>query len=258
MQPEWLKDILNNIKNFKDNVPNGRKLLQNTDSMSIEQLLVVFNELFNLEEEAIEEENKKTFRTDTYENNVRHFATQLVISMAPYHKKLETYEGYRNLLGQRHVAYGFYSALEYGIEGCHTIFEDLSFRKSLYLGLVSFYENFYGRFSDNEEAIKLLCKYYPKNVDLGENKDKIVSSIFYHITNAGTPSDYGFAFKGISLISKYIGNLPMEIINKLLQKYELYRIVNDKVYRHQIFTIINNSPLSDKEKQIYKFSFLDS
>jgi hypothetical protein len=258
LQPEWLKGILNTINNNKENVPKGRTLIQNTDSMGTEQLLSVINQLFNLEEDAIKEENSKKFVTDAYENKVRYFATQLVISMVPFHEKLQEFEGYRKLIGQRHIAYGFYNVLELGNEYCNNIIKDSTFERLLYLGLIAFYNNFYGSFSDNEQAIVLLCKYYPKNDGLDSNIDNIVSSIFRHITNAGTPSDNGFAFKGISLISKYIGNLPMEIIKKLLQKYELYRVVNDKVYRHQIFSIINNSPMTNEEKQIYKFSYLDS
>ncbi|MCO5388052.1 hypothetical protein [Desulfosporosinus sp.] len=43
-----------------------------------------------------------------------------------------------------------------------------NFKKLLYLGLVEFYQEFYGKFPDNEEAIMLLCKFYPKDVDLLE------------------------------------------------------------------------------------------
>lgn len=256
MHQGLLTEILNTIHDYIENVPKGRILLENTDFINIEQLLSVLYDVFKLEEDAIKKEKNQPFMTDTYENNVRYFAQRLMISMIPYHKQLKEYEvNYKKLLGQRHVAYGFYAAIELGVKYDKTIFEDSSFEKSLYLGLVEFYQNFYGSFSDNEEAIKLLCKFYPKKILLDGKTDDIASAAFPHITNAGTPSD---AYKGIALINKYIGNLPIEIINKILQKYELYRIINEKVYRHQIFTIIENSIMSDKEKRKYKFSYLDS
>lgn len=258
MQPDWLREILKIINYSKDNVPEGRILLENTDSMNTEQLLSALNDVFNLEEDAIKKEHEKSYVTDTYENNVRYFATQLIISMIPHHKQLEKYEDYKKLLGQRHVAYGYYSTLEHKSEYGMAILEDSSFEKSLYLGVVTFYQNFYGSFSDNEEAIKLLCKFYPKNVGLDGNIDDIANAVFRHISNAGTPGDIGYAYKGIELTRRYIGNLPIEIIDKLLQRYELFRIINEKVNRHQIFTIIENSIMTDEEKQKYKFSYLDS
>ncbi|MDR3585616.1 MAG: hypothetical protein P4L59_09850 [Desulfosporosinus sp.] len=262
MQQDRLRSILETIDNFKELVPKGLKLLENTDLKDTEKLLSTLNSLFNLEEEAIKDEHSKPYMTDTYENNVRHFAAQLVISMVSSHNQLKDYDTYRTLLKQRHVAYGFYSTLERvfveDIKDYKNILEDKSFKELLYLGLVEFYQKFYGNFSDNEEAIKLLCQYYPKDVNLSGNTDDIVSAIFSHITNVGTPSDVGFAFNGIELISIYIDNLPIEIINKLLQKYELYKIINEKVYRHQIFTIIDNSTIHDKEKPKYKFNYLDS
>ncbi|MCO1603867.1 ATP-binding protein [Desulfosporosinus nitroreducens] len=262
MKQDWLRDILMTIDNFKNYVPKGLKLLEKTDSKDTEQLLSTLNKVFELEENAIKEESSKAYVTDTYENNVRHFAVQLVMAMVLSHNRLKEYDTYRSLLGQRHVAYGFYSTFERGFventKDYQEILEDESFKTPLYLGLVKFFQNFYGKFSDNEEAIKLLCQFYPKDVNLSGNTDDITNAVFRHITNAGTSSDDGFAYKGIDLISKYIGNLPKEIIDKLLQKYELYRIINEKVYRHQIFTIINNSILEYKEKLIYKFSCLDS
>lgn len=262
MKQDWLKEILETIENFKEDVPKGLVILENADSMGAEQLLETLNELFKLEENAIEKENSKPYVTDTYENKVRNFATQLVMSMVSSHQLLKGYEAYRKLLGQRHVAYGFYKAIEYGfienIKEYQNILEDPSFKKPLYLGVVEFYQKFYGKFSDNEEAIKLLCKFYPKDIDLSGNMDGIVSAVFRHITSAGTPSDFGFAYKGIELINRYIGNFPIEIIDKLLQKYELYKIINEKVYRHQIFAIIESSIIDHNEKPKYKFSYLDS
>ncbi|MCB2312086.1 ATP-binding protein [Clostridium tagluense] len=262
MRQDWLRGILDTIIDFKDDVPEGRVILENADFMDTEELLSRLNALFKLEEKVIEKKNSESYVTDTYENNVSHFATQLVMSMVSSHNKLKEYEAYRKLLGQRHVAYGFYSAIESrsieDIKEYQSILAESSFKKLLYLGLVEFYQKFYGKFSDNEKAIKLLCQFYPKGIDLPKNTDDIVSTVYRHITSAGTPSDFGFAYKGIELISRYIDNLPIGIIDKLLQKYELYKIINEKVYRHQIFTIIENSSIDHNEKPKYKFSYLDS
>lgn len=257
-----LEYILHTIEYFKGDVPEGRVILENADSISTEQqLLSVLNKLFELEEDAIEKERSKPYVTDTYENKVRHFSLQLVRSLISCHQYLKEHESYSILLRHRHVAYGFYKGLEKGIINELNEYSDIlnepHFGKLLYLGLVDFYENFYGSFSDNEEAIELLCEFYPKDIDLTENIDSIVSAIFRHITNAGTPNDIGFAYMGIELIREYVCNLPIEIIDKLLQKYELYRIINEKVYRHQIFTIIDNSIIDSKEKLKYKFTYID-
>ena len=258
MAAKWLTDIKNTINNFKDEVPKGRTLFKNIDAMEIDQLLSILNDAFAQEEEAIEAENRKKFVTDTYENNVRHFAKQLISSMITSHNELKGYKGYLSLLNQRHIAYGFYSVLgNKSAEGI-SILKDPYIEKLLYSGLVEFYKNFYGSFSDNQEAIKLLCKFYPADDGLFENKDDIVSALFRHVSNAGTSSDSGFAFRGIELIKENIGRLPIEVIDQLLQKYELYRIINEKVYRHQVFTIIDNASITEEEKQKYKFSYLDS
>ncbi|KRE71983.1 hypothetical protein ASL11_09405 [Paenibacillus sp. Soil750] len=255
---QWLTEIKNTINYFKNEVPEGRTLLTNIDSMDIEQLLSILSDAFVLEEDAIEAENRKNFVTDTYENNVRFFAKQLISSMITSHNELKEYEEYQTLLTQRHIAYGFYSALGNNSAEGIPILKDSYIEKLLYSGLVKFYNKFYGSFSDNQEAIKLLCKFYPANDSLLENKDDIVSALFRHVSNAGTSSDTGFAFRGIELIKENIGRLPIDVIDQLLQKYELYRIINEKVYRHQVFTIIDNASMTEEEKQTYKFSYLDS
>lgn len=44
----------------------------------------------------------------------------------------------------------------------------------------------------------------------------------------------------------------------MLREYDLYRIITNKVYRHQIFTIIDHASIEHGMKAIYKFSCLDS
>lgn len=266
MQPEWLNDILNRIIYFLENVPEGRKFLEDTDNIDVEQFLSALIELFKIEDGAIKRESKKKFATDNYENDVRYFAKQLIICMIPNHNQLKSYSNYEILLGQRHVAYGFYSILN-SMDNEHDpkekglyndVLKDPSIEKVLYLGLVNFYYNFFGSFSDNEEAITLLCKFCPMLDRIENNTEEIVKALFRHISLAGTPSDSGYAYNGIALIKKNIGKLPIEIIRILLQQYQLYRIINDKVYRHQIFTVIQNSEMTLNEKEKLKFTYLDS
>ncbi len=258
MALEWLKDIKKTIAHFKNEVPKGRALLDNIDVMDAEKLLDVLHGVFNLEEDAIKEEHKKNFVTDTYENNVRHFAKQLMMSMISNHGQLIGHEGYKSLLGRRHMAYGFYSILRSGgTEGLDIIkAENGAIEQLLYSGLVEFYGDFYGSFFDNQEAIELLCRYYPSNNV--ENNETVAKALYTHVSNAGTSGDVGFAFSGIELIRKYIHRLPVEIVDLLLREYDLYRIITNKVYRHQIFTIIDHASLASEKKTIYKFSYLDS
>lgn len=255
-----IENILSTINSFKIIEPKNKSLFKN--SMTIESLLSNLIEFFKEMEVAIKKERSQPYITDTYENNVRLSATLLVITMASHHSKLENYSEYRELLRQRHIAYGFYNFLDGAnnkdLEHCQKILEDPFFNKTLYLGLADFYRNFFGKFSDNEEAIKLLCKYYPHEISLETKIDDITKAISHHIDNAGTVGDSGYAYNGIKLISQYINNLPEEVIHALLLKYELYQIINNKVCRNQIFTIINYSRIVEEDKPKFKFFYLDS
>lgn len=258
---QW-SEILKTIDLFKKYVPNWSSEFENIDIKDIETLLSVLRGLFKAEEDAIKEERSNAFSSSTYENNVRYFATQLIIQMVPIHEILNKYDDYRELLKQRHVAYGFYHAMSSEIADniidYTVILENEIFNQSLYLGLVEFYEQFYGKFSDNEEAIKLLCKFYPNSINIQDHTQRIIEAIYLHITMAGTPNDFGFAYKGIELVKKYIKNLPIDVINGILNQYEQYKIINEKVYRQQVFSIIEHSIIDNDKKYGYKFIYLDS
>lgn len=249
------------IKKYISNKNEKLKIFPNIDSMGIEDLLLNLNRLFGKEEEKIKKEQDEAFRTDNYENDVRAFAIELVRTLLPHHNELGRFKEYKKLLSQRHIAYSFYHLHSiYGthLENLNTTLNDVIYNKNLYLGLVEFYRLFYGKFHDNEEAIELLCEYYPKNIDLSNERDGIVNALFRHITNAGIPGDNGFAFKGIEIIEEYIGNLPKEIIELLLNKYELSNVIYNKVYRRQIIYIIEHSLIPIEMKKIYKFHYIDS
>ncbi|MGO4531764.1 hypothetical protein AB4Z30_22005 [Paenibacillus sp. 2TAF8] len=258
MEEHQLRNIKQAIINFQEYIPAGKEKLLMIDSMDIKDLLSSLDTVFELEEQAIDVVRSRPYVTDHYENDIMFFAIQLLNSMVPSHNELKTYVDYKNLLRHRHVAYGFYNTLEQKRIEVVDVLDDTPIESLLYSGLVEFYQNYYGNFTDNQRAIKFLCKFYPKDDSLILKKDATVSAIYRHITNAGTPSDFGFAFSGIESIRENIRNLPVEVIDLLLQKYELYKIVNKGVYRNQVFTIIEYSSIPVPEKQKYKFSFLDS
>lgn len=258
MQDELIKKIQEILYAYADQVSKGYELWQQKRPKTVEELLVFLCELFRVEEKAIEEEHKKSFVTDDYENGVRSFAIQTVQALIPYHEELKNDSNYMGVIAQKHMAYAFYHLLNMGIIGSKPVLENLMYEQKLYLGLVAFYRDFYGRFHDNEEAIELLCKYYPSRDELQENYEQIADALQGHISNAGTPGDLGYAYNGIGLIQQYICNLPRELIEELLKQYRLYDIVNQKVYRHQIFAIIHGSRMTEDEKQILKFFYLDS
>lgn len=227
-----------------------------------DQVIHILCKLFKKIESNIEDEHKKSFVTDTYENGIMNFATELMKIILKYHTIFLKCADYKRLLNQRHIAYAIYNLFNNRVNKSlfnEIIYSDELLYKITYMGLVDFYELYYGSFYDNEKAIVLLCSFYPQNLVLEQAlEEKIVSALYKHITNAGTPSDIGYAFGGIEKIQKHIGGLPVHIVEKLLKRYELFYILNEKVKRHQIFEIIDCSKINIEDKPKIKFFFLDS
>lgn len=119
--------------------------------------------------------------------------------------------------------------------------------------MVRFYEKFYGRFNDNEEAIELLCKYFPQGLEKENYNEQIAKALYKHVFSAGTPNDTGYAFQGIARIESYIGALPVVIIEKLLSLYQARLITYNPVYRHQVYAIIMRSQIRNTDKSVLKF-----
>lgn len=264
---ENTEDIKIIIMDYIAGNPEKLKFMSDVDYTNLKQVLQGLNKLLEYEEGVIEKENRKAFVTDTYENGVGAFARLLIISMLPFLNSLINIKESQSFFQHRHIAHAVYqihNAImtldkdESNFYNLDKLLKDPSYTKILYLSLVEFYEKYFGRFSDNEEAIKLLCKYYPDKITLTTHIEEIVSALFPHIRMAGRPGDYGYAYKGLQLITEYIKFLPEEIINLLLKEYRLFDIFNEKIYRHQIYCIINYSVLSDEDKGKYKFHFLDS
>ena len=270
MLSNYKENILSIIERYKEDIAVGYSVIRSIkiDNISIEQFLAGLNKIFELEESAIDEEKKKSYNTDYHEKQVVALAEELIHESIVFHNDLEQYDDYSTLLRKRHIAFGFYEYLyrnnkeeiykdivDRDTKEYQNILQDKYFNKILYVGLAEFYSKYYGSFADNEEAIELLCYFYPKNIVFKEELELIVGALYRHICNAGTPSDRGYAYNGIELIKKFICNLPIQIVDMLLKKYELFRVINDKVYRHQIYEIIDNSVIEEKEK--YKFTYLD-
>lgn len=252
--------IIETVESNREYIPKGYVYFQmhineNGDSLS-EYILGLFNVL-SIEEEAIKEERQAAYVTNDYENGVRNFAIALLKVLLENHEVLNGMMPYAYLLGQKHMAYAFYHLLDIGSIDLH-LQEDKRYRNYLYQGLVNFYSAFYGNFSDNEEAVRLLCKYYPKGEDVEVSREEVICALMDHIKNAGAFNDLGYAFRGIEQIQKYICGLPDDFIQKLLEQYALYDVVNQKVYRHQMFAIIDGSELGEEDKHILKFFYLDS
>lgn len=256
-EEKFIKDIIELVEIYKDDISEGYKKIQKQAIKDVDDILKVLIELFAEEEKRIAIEHSRNYVTDIYENGVRRFAKSLINHLISYHADLQENEKYKVLCRQKHIAYGYYSIRNTGFyEKMETV--DASYRKVFYLGLVDFYGNFYGSFTDNEEAIELLCKFYPKEVDLREYEDRIALALYMHISNAGTPSDFGYAYRGIDMIKTHICNLPESLIHMLLKKFALYYIINSKIHRHQLFTIIDFSQFTPDMKRVLKFRYLDS
>ena len=254
-----IEDIDKVIQENASYIPSGYDWWQEKGKpTSIEKLIKDLIILFEREEEQIRYQQRFSVDTEGYEDNVRNFAIVLLKRLVIKHEILRTIEMYGVLLGKKHMAYAFYHLSDKNVVDSHRILENVTYEEYLYQGLVSFYTTFYGRFSDNEEAICLLCKYYPKGNDSWLDKKDVVTALIDHIRNAGTPDDLGYAYRGIEEIEQHIHGLSDEVIRMLLKEYRLYDVINQKIYRHQMFAIINSSGFEKKAKDRLKFLYLDS
>ncbi len=255
---ELTKMIMSCVFAYEDEVPQSKKLLKSKKVKGITDALEFLENLFEAEEKEIERRHLRALITTDYEDRVRRFAVSIIKVLNPERNKLKKYDVYRRLLMQKHMSYAFFNVFD-NLSFTSAFMSDyLEFQEGMYLGLVYFYTGFYGWFKDNEEAIKLLCKYFPEEPDMEKYKYEIASALYVHISNAGTPSDRGYAFQGIAQIEKYIGNLPMTVVMEVLKRYQADIIINNAVLRHQVSSIIEYSQINEGEKLIYKFRLLDS
>lgn len=259
MIAKLIEDVDELIMQNRSKIPEGYFWWQTTKRPeNEEELIEVLIKLFENEEQKIKYQRKFSVNTERYEDNVKCFAAVLLERLVGEHEVLKTVRSYRSLLGKRYMAYVFYHLLDINAINLHSVLEDMMNEIHLYMGLVAFFTDFYGNFTDSEEAICLLCKYYPKNNDSWLDKKDVVNALFRHIRRAGAPDDLGYAYRGIEQIQQYIHGLPDELILMLLKGYPLYDVLNQKIFRHQMFAIIDGSGLKEVEKSELKFIYLDS
>lgn len=254
----FIENILSYVELHKDQVPYGYNALHKKKIDNVGEALISLAELFIVEEGEIEKMRLKVSAARDYEDAVRKFAIPLVKILLSEFRKLRKYADYRKLMRQKHMAYAFFHVLNTDPSFINKKYVYSELYEEVYLGLVEFYNEFYGFFRDNEEAIELLCKYYPKTINNEIHKYKIAFALYRHISNAGTPGDLGYAYQGIEQIKKYIGELPVSIIMEVLKLYQAVMIGYNRTYRHQVHTIILHSQISEDQKSICKFRFLDS
>lgn len=225
------------------------------DSDNIYKAIEWLDSLFERWEDKIRDEKQRPFLTDIVENQFSVFAVACAELIVDNLEELSSVsdEMFTKLFRHRHLGYGFYVSYD---KTKKIINRKPEYETIIYHSLACYFDKFTGKFYDNEQAIKMLCKYYPEGGVPEEIKERVVSALYTHINLAGTPSDTGFAYNGITIIKEEIGKLPIEIVKGILYEYEIYKVLNNKVYRNQIFTIINSSKIEEKAE--LKFFFIDS
>lgn len=256
---EEINDFLSEIKKCilfpKNDLPHIVDAIFDVQFNDYESILQALLLGLKKEELVIAEEHNRSYVTDNYENGLRWFTNRLCVVLAKEYDRLKDCNGLEALLNQRHIAYSCYHDCYYKEMEKPRGFK-LIHEKAAYLGLMEFYSKFYGRFSDNEEAIVLLCINYPSGMLSEEEEDKLVESLASHIYNAGTINDIGYAYHGIEKIEEHIKMLPDRVVEKIIGQYELFKVLNDKVSRRQLYSLIDASVLQEKHK--LKFWCIDS
>ncbi len=238
---------------------NLEELWNKENITTIEDILTTLNKIFRVEEERVDNKYEEPFVTIVYEDKVISKLRSIVyatLRSIPVHEYLKEY---KELMSRRYFAY-----IAFIKDGDlkKYIGSDKILMKTLYLGLVEFFNKRVDCFSTNEEAIELLCTKYPQefyDIDFTEKeKEEIASVLYRHVSQAGTPNDIGYAFKGIGLIEENIKSIPKDIILKMVNQYRLFDVVNREIIRHQICAVILNMDLTETEVKRYKFFYLDS
>lgn len=253
---------------MKEHLPNASyNLLFNEYVREGNQSLEPMDKALHLEEDTLVFEYKKSFQTYVYEHSVILLATLVVDALIPVVRELiDTNEEPQNLLAvfkHRHIGYAYFKKLaaldEEQKDTWETIRKYQIYGLTLYEGLLEFYKFYYGKFPDNELAIQLICSYYPEGCENNEAlQGKVVEGLRSHIQNAGTPSDVGFAYNGISLIRSKIKGLPLYVIIAVIEDYPLFRVINEPICRNQILAAISGSGVTIEQKERLKFLYIDS
>lgn len=258
-QDEVQGAIYQNLRSYRRELPkiynkvNPQKTIpENFDDM-LELLVKIFKE---------EERTVLSRRNSENEGMVRVFAQKFMKYLIRMHKRLEENEKYKELCGTIYAAYGCFQVISGSIDMIDRPLDYLGkqYYELLYLELVKFYDRFYTDFYDNEDAIRFLCKFYPSDITVESKEviEEITDTLYDHISRAGTPNDYTYAFQGIKTIENNISNLPKDVILAVLGRYSIYQLVYNKVSRHQLLSIIKCAFNDEKTQRRLKFLCLDS
>lgn len=255
--------MMNTLKNKIRKVMNENEQKYFSKCKSDTDVLKQFEQLLIEWESKIAKEHEKTYTTDIVENHINGQVIEWILFFlkeAAFEK--EDAAICISIFRHRHVGYNMYRIKNQFFDekiqnGLDFIYNNSEYETVLYCAMADFYAQFTGTFSTNEEAIEFLCKFYPKDMVLNtERQENIAEALFHHIVFAGTTSDFGYAYNGIAKIEKYIWLMPIKIVEDVLEKYERYRVENQPVHRHQMYSIIKESALKDKIG--YKFYYIDS
>lgn len=265
MKEEFITKINMNILELMKGLNKGSEFEKYKWDDSEGDILNKLEELAIQWENKIDAEHKKSYVTDEVENKFKGITTQCMEAISDGFEELSSkYEKQlKKLLKHRHFGYGFFKLYDKSDlkdqKGLEKIRLDDVYGKILYLSLIEYFQKFFGRFYDNEEAIKMICHNYSNKFNFNEKEqEKIASAFHHHIKTAGTPGDIGYAYDGISKLIQYIHNLPVEIIEKTLGFYKRNEVCYHKEYRHQIYTAIHYMKADESLKRKYKFFFIDS
>lgn len=250
--------IIDSLEKAKVHLKSENHVLTNLESLNLEGLINKVNEVFIVEEIEINELSNEGVSTYIEESLLKEFAKDVTNILFFEDVESLNSDDLNKLAKNKYIGYGYFSNLNKGTYNKESI--DSSIYHQLYISLALHFKEFYGRFSDNEEALTLLFKFYPNNdVNYNLNEKALIVAAFYnHITNAGSPTDFGYAYNGIEIIKKYSKQVSIDIIIKILDSYQISKIVNTNIHRHQIYTLIVSSKISTSKRAEYKFWYLDS
>ena len=176
-EDDGINKILRLIDERSEDISFGFAAIKNMIITDWDSLLEMLVRLFEVEEKEIEKEKLKPYTNDLHEGSVKNIARDLWIIFVIYHKKICQSYYYKKLLCVKYMGYGFFKNLFYSQnqdvkKRYELIIKKEAYYKCLYMGMVTFFEGFYGWFADNEEAIELICKYYPENINLEQYEEK--------------------------------------------------------------------------------------
>lgn len=236
------------------------EVIQNCQTLTglFGQLATLFSDI---KEKIDEQDNLNNYHTDGYKNIAIQFSKEVLPIVLDMEKQVEDSQKYFiNILETNFISLPIYryKADQYPLEpvDLSVIFDNPIYEKTSYLSLASFFKETMLRFRNNEEAIHLLCRYFPENNEFAEeDQEKIAQVIQWHCTFCGTRKDLGYAYDGIEKIKKYIGYLPKIIVEKVIRRYNVGRVISNEVQRNQLFTIISSHKEIENNN---KFNYIDA